>query len=133
MPAAFAAGIILNVNPALQKIRIEEELMNSEELWLKITDFFRAEPQDIKTAPLNGSSGKWFYVFVCGDDIIIEKGRSHSDYCNLKVCRTLDKKNLGAIYELYLERKKGRLSRSQAQKTSFNSSYWFGIFAALHL
>ena len=72
---------------------------------------------------------KYFYVYSQGDNVYLENGRNHPSGSNISSTRTLDKKNLNAVFEEY----KSGSKPSDVTKITFNSVYWFGIFKDLKL
>ena len=108
--------------------------METKELWSRIINYYKDNPQDVKTVPVNKNiSGKWFYVYVENNGLYVESGKEHPDKSNITGRRRLQENDLETIYRLYNDRKKSRQTSREAQEATRNSSYWYGIFNAMDL
>ena len=93
-----------------------------------LVNSFRANPREIPTAPINGSSPKWFYVYERQDTIYISSGRGHSNTSRVSHDRRLNPSEFSAMLDIFRHRKTGTPVSKEAKDRSVNQSYWFGIF-----
>lgn len=90
-------------------------------------------PRDIQTKPIINRMGKWFYVYVENDKIIVDAAREHDPKCTISKPRVLFEKELDEIYKLYVQRKQGDSVSNKAMSATRNQVYWYGIFSDMGL
>lgn len=93
-----------------------------------LVNSFRANPREVPTAPISGSTPKWFYVYEHRNTVYISSGREHPNACRVSPDRRLNPAEFPVMLSLYQRRKKGEPVSQEAKKQSINQSYWFGIF-----
>lgn len=98
--------------------------MNYKEL----VENFAKNPRDVSTKPITNRPGKWFYVYVKNEKIIVDVARQHEPKCSIRQPRTLSEKEIDDIYELYIKRIQGFAVSKQAASITMNQVYWYGIF-----
>ena len=99
-------------------------------MYRDLVNSFCANPREIPTAPINGGTPKWFYVYERQGTIYISSGREHSNVCHVNPDRRLKPSEFSTMLDIYQRRKQGEPVSQEAKKQSINQSYWFGIFKA---
>lgn len=99
--------------------------METEKIWNEIIASYSEQPRDVLTA----GKRKYFYVYTQENDVYIESGRNHKNASEISSPRLLDKEELSIIYNKYIDGEKA----SDIKDITWNSVYWFGIFADLKL
>jgi len=93
-----------------------------------LVNSFRANPREVATAPVNGSTPKWFYVYEHQNAVYIASGREHPNACRVSPDRRLKPAEFPVMLALFQRRKRGEKVSREAKEQSINQSYWFGIF-----
>ncbi len=94
---------------------------------------FRQNPRDVITIHMNGSSGKWFYVFEDNDFLYVDCAISKKPSSLISTPRKLNENEFDDILSLYQLRKKGAAVSAEASRITNNQVYWYGIFSELGL
>lgn len=99
----------------------------------ELAAFFGTNPREIPTAPINGSTPKWFYAYEKDGAVYVSSGRTHANACRISPDRRLKESELQDMLELYHRRERGEPVAQEAKKRTVNQAYWYGIFRELSL
>ena len=105
----------------------------NEQIWKKILNEFLKNPRDVKTVPMTFHEPKWFYVLTVNDNLYVESGRNHNNKSKISAPRQIKQLELEAMLNLYHRRMNGEKVSAEAQSTTQNQVYWYGIFAEMQL
>lgn len=97
-------------------------------LWESIVESYRKDPRDVCTI-----RGLWFYVFCKDGKLYISRAKDHTNSSRLSKIRSMDQNECDLMFSLYLRKKRGEPVSSEATATTYNQSYWYGIFKEMDL
>ena len=93
-----------------------------QDKWNLIVSSYLSNPRDVITVPLGNRKGRWFYVNVEEDKVVISQAQQHGFSSSLKYRRVLNPNELDTLFDLYLKRLHGEQVSQEVLNASINAS-----------
>lgn len=101
--------------------------------YLEIADYFKLNPKDVHTVPLDGRQPKWFYVYTENNSIYVASAKSQNPSSHISHPRELSAREFDSMLLLHHRRNSGYKVSQEAKTVTQNQVYWYGIFSELNL
>jgi len=101
--------------------------MTSQESWLKIVAYLKAESIEFPTVPKIKRDHVCFEASTDGEIIMIKTAKYNRPSSQLTMQRKLSYKVFEKVYPLYLRRNKGEAVSNEALKATVDQVYYFSL------
>ncbi|MCL2469404.1 MAG: Swt1 family HEPN domain-containing protein [Alphaproteobacteria bacterium] len=112
-------------SPAKAQPEISQEKYSG--YWNKIISTFSNANIELHTLPQNSREPLWFFVYVDGNYVYVDKAKEHKPSSSLSKPRPLNYNEFEKMYPIYLRRKAGHSVSAEATAASQNQVYWYAI------